>query len=343
MSHSESMLRAVALAADTRPHPNPRVGAVVLNGAGEVVGEGAHAGPGEPHAEVLALEAAGGAASRGTLFVTLEPCSHHGRTPPCVDAIIASGIGRVVVGMQDPDPRVSGSGIEALEQAGIEVIAGVEREAAEALDPGYFIHRRTGRPRVTLKWASTLDGQVAARDGSSQWITSEAARADAHLLRADADAVMVGAGTLRSDDPRLDARIEGVTRQPRPVILAGRQPLPRDRRIWERDPVVISTRQGEGLTVPSGPDGLPDITKSLYALADLGIVDLLVEGGPTLAKALWDLGLVDRAIVYLAGSIAGGTGKPPLEGVFGTMTEMRRVTIVGVRRVGPDLRVEVAA
>ena len=178
------MQRALELAATHHPHPNPRVGAVVVDESGEPVGEGAHEGPGEAHAETIALKQAGAKARGSTLYVTLEPCTHFGNTAPCVTAIVTAGVSRVVVGAVDPDERVNGTGISWLRDARIEVDSDVLAEEVVALDPGYFHHRRTGLPRVTLKLAMTLDGSIAARDGSSQWITSEEARADSHLLRA---------------------------------------------------------------------------------------------------------------------------------------------------------------
>ncbi len=312
---------------------------------GIVVGEGTHLGPGERHAEVVALEAAGPGARGGTLFVSLEPCSHHGRTPPCVDAVVAAGVARVVVGAIDPDPRVSGRGVSALGEVGIEVVVAEDAAPAEAVDPGYFKQRRTGLPRVTLKWAMTLDGAVAAADGSSQWVTSEEAREDAHRLRATMDAVVVGAGTLIADDPYLDARIDSVQVQPVPVIVAGGRPLPADRRIWEREPLIVSGTgielvSGELIVVDTGADGLPEPEATARALADRGLYDLLLEGGPALAGSWWRSGLIQRGIVYLAGRVGGGGGMSPLGGVFETMAQSRETVIRETTMVGPDLRIE---
>ncbi len=339
------MLRALELAATQHPHPNPRVGAVVVDESGELVGEGAHAGPGQAHAETIALEQAGEKARGSTLYVTLEPCTHFGNTPPCVTAIVTAGVGRVVVGALDPDERVNGAGISWLRDARIEVVSDVLAGQAEALDPGYFHHRRTGFPRVTLKLAMTLDGSIAARDGSSRWITSEEARADAHLLRSAADAVVVGAGTIRADDPLLTVRGPGATdRQPRPVIVAGQNDLPPAARVWERGPIVVSTRP---LQIPAGDlllveglDGHPDPASTARALAGLGLLDLLLEGGATLAGAWWRAGVVSRGVVYLAGRMGGGTGLPALGGDFATITDAAEVNIGAVRNVGPDLRIE---
>src|SRR6266540_1483965 len=194
--------------------PNPMVGAVLVRD-GQVVGEGFHRVPGEPHAEALALERAAGRATGAACYVTLEPCAHHGRTPPCAAALIAAGVTRVVAAIEDPDPNVRGQGFARLRAAGVQVQVGVAAAAAEAQNAAFLLHRRHGRPRVTLKAAASLDGKVAAPDGTSQWITGEAARADAHRLRAEADAVAVGAGTALADDPRLTVRLPG---------WSGRQP-----------------------------------------------------------------------------------------------------------------------
>src|SRR6476619_7497418 len=204
---TQYMQRALRLAARAagRTSPNPMVGTVVVRG-GKIVGEGYHHAAGEPHAEVNALAKAGDAARGATLYATLEPCAHHGRTPPCVDAIVDAGVSRVVVGIEDPDERVRGAGIRALRAAGVTVDVGVCAEEVRAQLAPYLKHRATGRPWVVLKLAATLDGRTAAPDGSSRWITGEAARADAHRLRAESDAVVVGAGTVRADDPSLTVR-----------------------------------------------------------------------------------------------------------------------------------------
>jgi diaminohydroxyphosphoribosylaminopyrimidine deaminase / 5-amino-6-(5-phosphoribosylamino)uracil reductase len=217
------MSRAVALAEGGRgtTGPNPMVGAVLV-ADGRIVGEGFHRMPGGPHAEALALAAAGSLAAGATCYVTLEPCAHHGRTPPCVDALLAAGVARVVAAMPDPDPRVDGTGLARLRAAGVQVTVGAGADAAAEQNAAYLTHRRLGRPRVTLKAAASLDGKVAAPDGSSQWITGPAARSDAHRLRAEADAVCVGAGTALADDPRLTVRLPGYHgRQPLRVLVDG--------------------------------------------------------------------------------------------------------------------------
>ncbi len=335
-----AMERAIEAAAAHRPHPNPRVGAVVLSSSGRPVATGTHRAAGSPHAEIVALAGAGSDAVGGTLVVTLEPCAHHGRTAPCVDAIAAAGISRVVVGVVDPDPRVSGAGVAALAFAGIAVEVGVPGIDAEAVDPGYFHHRRTGRPRMTLKLAATLDGQTAAADGTSQWITGAAARADAHRLRADADAVMIGAGTLRLDDPSLDVRLPGYTgAQPRPVVIAGDRALPAAASVYRRHPLVYrlgrSGAEPVGLEVLGAAD-LPAVVKDLGARM---LVDVLVEGGPTLARSMLAAGAVDRLVLYLAGRLAGGLGRPLFDGVFATLGDARDLHIDQAIAIGGDLRI----
>ena len=339
------MRRALELAQEQRTHPNPRVGAVVVDVLGHVVGEGAHVGPGHDHAEVLALSAAGDAAVGSTLYVTLEPCTHHGRTPPCVDAVLEADVRRVVVAVADPDSRVTGQGIASLREAGLEVTEGLLASEARDLDPAYFHHRETGLPRVILKYAMTLDGAVAATDASSQWITSEEARIDAHLVRAAADAVVVGAGTLRTDDPRLNVRLpEYEGPQPTPVIVAGAQDLPEGSRVWDAEPMVLSSTKrvipSGRLVVVEGSDALPDPMASCLALADLGFLDLLVEGGARLAGEWWRAGVINRGIVYLGAKVGGGTGISPLGGVFRTIGDASVVSLTEVRSLGPDYRID---
>jgi diaminohydroxyphosphoribosylaminopyrimidine deaminase/5-amino-6-(5-phosphoribosylamino)uracil reductase len=342
---SQMMDEAIAAAGNHRPHPNPRVGAVVVDSSGTIVGRGGHAGPGTPHAETLALTEAGGRAGGATLYVTLEPCVHHGRTPPCTDAIITAGITRVVVGVEDPDKQVAGRGIDGLRQAGIATTVGVAADAARALDPGYFHHRTTGRPRVTLKAGLTLDGQVAAADGTSRWITSPEARADAHRLRSVNDAVLVGAGTVLADDPALTVRLDGFkAHQPLTVVVAGRRRLPVNSRVFARPVLVYAPTDHEDLesveVMPTGGGGQVDLERMLDSLGGHGVVDLLVEGGPTIAAAFWHGGLVDRGVFYLAGALAGGAGRSVFNHRFASVGDLSRVEIIDVVQVGPDLRVE---
>jgi diaminohydroxyphosphoribosylaminopyrimidine deaminase/5-amino-6-(5-phosphoribosylamino)uracil reductase len=258
--------------------------------------------------------------------------------------VIAAGVGRVVIGSIDPDPKVAGGGIARLRQAGIEVVAGVESDAVEAADPGYFHHRRTGRARVVHKTAITLDGQTAAGDGSSRWITGERARADVHAVRASMDAVLIGVGTLVADNPRLDVRLPGYEGpQPRPVIVAGTRPLPPEARIWDRDPLVIAPAPvpvpGE-LVVAPGVSGTVDLGQALIAIAERGLLDVLVEGGAGISASLWRAGLVDHGVWYVAGRIAGGIGLGVFDHTFSNIDQARAVEIVAVQHLGPDLRIE---
>lgn len=345
LDHLGLIRRALELAAPQHPHPNPRVGAIVVSDTGEVLGEGAHASAGEPHAEPVALAEAGERARGSTLAVSLEPCVHEGRTPPCTEAIIDAGIGRVIYGATDPDPRVAGAGAERLRAAGLEVVGPVAQDEVEAADAGYFHHRRTGRPLLTQKVAITLDGQTAAADGTSQWITAETARRDAHRLRAAADAVMVGAGTLRADDPSLTVRLERWTGpQPVPVIVAGHRPLPAHAVIWDREPIVLGP---SGTEIPAGTlvevpptDAGIDVVAGVGMLGSLGLLEVLVEGGAGLFASLWAAGLVDRGVIYVGALMAGGAGVPVFSRPWTTMAEATPLEIVGTTNLGGDLRID---
>jgi diaminohydroxyphosphoribosylaminopyrimidine deaminase/5-amino-6-(5-phosphoribosylamino)uracil reductase len=313
-----AMRRAIRLAATVRgtTSPNPWVGCVIEPGGFE----GATAPPDGPHAEIVALAAAGDRAAGATLYCTLEPCSHHGRTPPCVDAIVDAGVARVVVGVVDPDPHVSGSGLGALRAAGIRVAVGVcEDEVREQLGP-YLKHRTTGRPWVVLKLAATLDGRTAAPDGTSRWITGEAARADGHRLRAESDAVIVGAGTVRADDPALTVR-----------HTAGADPLR-----------VVLGRVPENARVGPALEMEGELGDVLDRLGRRGVVQAVVEGGATVAGEFHRAGLVDRYVLYLAPALFGGDdGRPMFAGPgAATIDDVWRGRIVSVARLGDDLRVE---
>lgn len=326
MDDAAHMDRAVDLAERVRgtTAPNPWVGCVVV-AEGGAVHEGATAPPGGPHAEVTALAAAGPAARGATLYTTLEPCAHHGRTPPCVGAVLDAGVRRVVVGVLDPDPQVAGRGVDQLRQAGVEVTVGVGADrVAEQLAP-YLKHRRTGRPWVVLKLAATLDGRTAAADGSSRWITGEDARRDVHRLRARSDAVLVGAGTVRADDPELTARLD----PPPPT-----QPLR-----------VVLGRVPEGARVRPAVELSGDLGEVLDELGSRGVLQLLVEGGPRVAHQFHAGGLVDRYVVYLAPAVAGGDDGAPLFAGPGAATvgDLWRGRLVSVERLGDDVRLEVAA
>jgi diaminohydroxyphosphoribosylaminopyrimidine deaminase/5-amino-6-(5-phosphoribosylamino)uracil reductase len=317
------MRRAIALAASVRTtsSPNPWVGSVVVDDGGRSF-DGATEPPGGRHAEIAALEAAGASALGATLYTTLEPCCHIGRTGPCTDAIVAAGVGRVVVGVVDPDPRVSGRGIALLREAGVEVTVGVNAEEIDRQLAPYVKHRTTGRPWVVLKLAATADGRTAAPDGSSRWITGSAARADAHRLRAESDAVIVGAGTVRADDPALTVRdAPAPARQPLRVVLGD---APAGARV---QPAVELT----------GP--LPGV---LDELGRRGVVQAMVEGGATVAGAFHRDGLVDRYVLYVAPALMGGDdGRPLFAGAGAASIDGAwRGRITAVERLGDDLRIE---
>lgn len=263
------------------------------------------------------------------MYVTLEPCNHVGRTGRCVDAIIEAGVARVVMAARDPNPHVAGGGAERLREAGVKV--DTVSPADESSDPAYFHFHRTGLPLVTLKAALTLDGAVAAVDGSSQWITSEASRRDGHRLRASSDAIVVGAGTVRADDPELTVRVTGFAGpQPVPVIVRGTQDLPPTARLLRRDPLIAEPAE----------DGVVDLVALAKRLGNRGLLDVLVEGGPRLARSFWDAGLVNRGVFYFGAKIAGGQGMAPLAGIFSTLGDARGVSIVSIDRLDGDVRLE---
>jgi diaminohydroxyphosphoribosylaminopyrimidine deaminase/5-amino-6-(5-phosphoribosylamino)uracil reductase len=354
------MGRAVALAEGGRgaTSPNPMVGAVLVRD-GRVVGEGFHQAAGTAHAEAAALAAAGDLATGATCYVTLEPCAHHGRTPPCADALVAAGVARVVAAMADPDPRVDGAGLARLRAAGVEVVTGPGAEAAATQNAAYLTHRRLGRPRVTLKAAASMDGKVAAPDGTSQWITGPDARADGHRLRAEADAVLVGAGTALADDPRLTVRLPGhAGRQPLRVLADATGRVGPGGHLFDGEaPTLVATTPAapaaavdawkaagaEVLICTQATDGRGvDLEDLLRALAARGVLELLVEGGPRLQASLWAARLADRLVWYLAPLAIGGAGAPGLLGGAGaatTLADARRLRLASVDRLGDDLRV----
>jgi diaminohydroxyphosphoribosylaminopyrimidine deaminase/5-amino-6-(5-phosphoribosylamino)uracil reductase len=327
----ECMTRAIAAAARVRcvTSPNPWVGAVVRTVDGQMF-EGATREPGREHAEVVALREAGPAARGATLYVTLEPCNHQGRTGPCTEEIIAAGIARVVVGIEDPDPAVAGAGIARLLEAGIEVSSGVQAEKVAGQLAPYLKHRRTGRPWVILKLAATLDGGTAAPNGSSQWITSPPARADGHRLRAESDAILVGAGTVRRDDPSLTVR------DYRPPVSPVDRPL---------DPmrVVLGAIPDDAAVQPARQMG-GDLGAVLDELGADGVVQLLVEGGAATAGDFHRASLVDRYVIYVAPALFGGDDANGLFEGAGAwdIAKVWRGRFVAVERVGDDLRIELA-
>jgi len=323
-SNTELMLQAVAAGEKARymASPNPWVGAVIVNERGVVIAEGHTQVPGESHAEIDALRRAGDAARGATMVVTLEPCCHVGRTAPCTDAIIAAGIARVVVGILDPDTRVSGQGVEQLRASGVDVEIGIEENVVRAQLAAYLWHRVTGRPYVVAKVAATLDGAVAMADGSSQWITGEPARRDAHVVRAQSQAIIIGAGTVRSDDPRLTARLDDIVLEPLRVVLGEVPPGAKVRPCLERH---------------------GDIGLVLDELGQLEVLQVLVEGGPSTTSAFFEAGLVNHVVWYVAPAFAGGGGTVGALRDLSTPTikALRRGRVVSVTRIGEDIRVDV--
>lgn len=354
---AQFMRRALALAARGlgRTWPNPPVGAVLVRGR-RVVGEGFHTRAGAAHAEIEALRAAGGRARGAELFVTLEPCTHHGRTPPCVQALLGLGLARVVVAVADPDPRVRGRGIRMLRRHGVPVTVGVEAAAAGDLLAGFRSRVLRGRPQVTLKLAATLDGRIATRGGDARWITGAAARREAHALRSVSDAILVGAGTVRADDPRLTSRIPG-GHDPLRVVVAGRTlDLPRRARVLApggpRTLVVAPAgasprrvgalrRAGIEVMLLAGRRGRVAFGALARALGDRGVTSLLIEGGAIVAAEALAAGIVDRVVLFVAPVLLGGDGVPAIGGLgVARIADALRLVPTRICRVGDDLMVE---
>ena len=326
VDHDAAMLLAIEQAQRIKgnTYPNPPVGAVILDRDGRVVGVGGTRPAGEAHAEVVALRRAGELSAGGTAVVTLEPCNHHGRTPPCVDALLAAGVAQVVYAVDDPNPD-AGGGAVALADAGVQVISGVQAPAVSTGPLREWLHKqRTGRPHVTWKYATSIDGRSAAADGSSQWITSEAARADLHRRRAAADAIVVGTGTVLVDDPTLTARPPDGTladRQPLRVVV-GRREISADAHVLNDDSrtMVIRTH---------------DPAEVLRALADR--TDVLLEGGPTLAGAFLRAGAIDRILAYVAPILLGGPVTAVDDVGVPNIARALRWRFDTMEQIGPDL------
>jgi len=331
--------------------PNPRVGCVLVNGDA-VIGEGWHERAGGPHAEIAALNAAGASARGATAYVTLEPCCHHGRTPPCTDALIAAGISRVVFAAEDPNPAVAGGGARQLTDAGIDVESDVMSASADALNIGYIRRMRTGRPYVRSKIAVSLDGRTALANGSSRWITGPAARADVQKLRARSSAVLTGVGTILSDDPSLNVRDNalGDVLQPMRVIADSQLRTPADARTLglpgavriycsdDQDAEKYSATDAEVETV-AADDELVSLPALLDSLGALQVNELLVEAGPGLNGALMAAGLIDELIVYSASHILGSGARGMFDGpLLESMAERVELQLVDLRRVGDDCR-----
>ncbi|MEM7404459.1 MAG: bifunctional diaminohydroxyphosphoribosylaminopyrimidine deaminase/5-amino-6-(5-phosphoribosylamino)uracil reductase RibD [Pseudomonadota bacterium] len=341
---------------------NPRVGCVLVN-AGRIVGEGFHVRPGEDHAEVNALRAAGDAARGATAYVTLEPCAHFGRTPPCAESLVAAGISAAVIGAIDPNPKVDGGGIQRLRDAGIAVRAGLMADASRALNPGFFSRFEHGRPFVRLKLAASLDGRTALRSGDSRWVTSAAARADVQVWRARACAVLTGVDTVIADDPALTVRInsageacaEGDTDlvQPLRVIVDSRLrtppgarllTLPGETLIFCTEAASVERRealqqQGAIVHTLTGSDTRVGLGAVLGALADREVSEVHTESGATLAGALLDAGLVDELLWYLAPALMGPDARPAaVLPLIERMTDVPRFTLLDATQVGDDVR-----
>lgn len=339
-------------------HPNPRVGCVVVK-EGKVVGEGWHARTGQPHAEIHALKQAGEQAKGATAYVTLEPCSHRGRTPPCAEALIQAGVKKVVAAMQDPNPRVAGQGLEILQQAGIEVSSGLMSAQAEALNPGFVMRMRKGRPLVRCKLAMSLDGRTAMSSGESKWITGDAARQDVHRLRARSSAVVTGIGTLLSDDPSLTVRLneeapEGGWIQPLRVVLDSNLSMPATAKMLQmpgRTLVITACKEkdiqqrlsdaGAEILLSPAADGSIDLSELMKYLAETEEMnEVLLETGATLSGAMLNANLVDEIIVYMAPHLMGNNARglfnlPGLE----SMEKRIDLEIKDIRPVGKDWKI----
>ncbi len=338
-----------------RVSPNPAVGCVIVKD-GRIVGRGWTQSGGRPHAETEALRRAGDAARGATAYVSLEPCAHLGETPPCCEALVDSGITRVVVACSDPDPRVDGAGLGALEDAGVEVVTGVCAPEAKEANAGFFLRVLKGRPLANLKLATSLDGRIATVSGESRWITGDDARAQGHYLRATHDAILVGAGTVTSDDPELTCRLPGLEDEsPDRIVVDGHLSIPLTARVVSSAlttptrvitlPTADANRRKalaesgvEVIEVPPDSVGKPDLQQAMKILGTSGLTRVLVEGGSRIAGALIRHGLIDRVTWFRAPMILGGDGVPAIAGFgVGSLDDSPRLRLVRSRRVGPDL------
>lgn len=347
------MARALELAARGlfTTTPNPRVGCVIVRDD-QVVGEGWHVRAGEPHAEVHALAMAGEAARGATAYVTLEPCSHHGRTPPCADALVKAGVKRVVAALSDPNPLVAGRGLQRLRDAGIDTLAGVQEAEARELNIGFISRMTRGRPWLRLKVAATLDGKTALENGVSQWITGDDARRDAHRWRARSCAVLTGIGTVRDDDPQLNVRAIATDRQPLRVVVDARLDTPLNARLLDGGPVLIAAAvdnperiaalqsRGADVVVLPNDGGKVDLNALMQELGRRGLNEVTAESGFKLNGSLLREGCVDELVLYLAPFLVGDAAR----GLFNlpalsTLADKRPLTLRDVRMIGQDLRI----
>ena len=334
--------------------PNPRVGCVLVKDD-EIVAEGWHEVAGGPHAEIVALQQAGGKAKGATAYVTLEPCCHHGKTPPCSDALITAGVAKVIVAMEDPNPMVAGNGLAQLREAGIATASGLLQAEAEALNPGFVQRMRHGRPYIRCKLAMSLDGRTAMASGESQWITGPGAREDVHRLRARSSAIMSGIGTVLADDPSLTVRIEGENelRQPLRIVLDPHLSTPEDAKFLKQQgkSLIVTACTEEGVqkrlreagadvvVLPSGDDAI-DLVALMAHLAEREVNEILMETGATLSGALLRAGLIDELIVYMAPKLMGDNAR----GLFhtpglGELADAVELDISDIRAVGDDWRI----
>ena len=330
--------------------PNPRVGCVIARG-GQIIGEGWHQRAGTPHAEVHALQQAAHLARGATAYVTLEPCSHHGRTPPCADALIAAGVTRVVAAMRDPNPQVAGRGLAQLQAAGIAVECGLLEEPARELNIGFVSRMTRGRPWVRLKAAASLDGKTALANGVSQWITGPAARQDVQAWRARACAMLTGVGTVLADDPHLNVREIETSRQPLRVVVDSHLRTPVGAKILHGGALIVSAiddpakikdlrNAGVEVVVLPGDSGRVDLPRLLRLLAEREVNELMVEAGVTLNGALLEAGLVDELVLYLAPMLLGDAARGLFAlPVLSQMDQRKNLTLHDVRQIGTEIRV----
>lgn len=358
MHDDELIQRAIALGATARrvSSPNPWVGCVLVR-EGEIVGQGATRPPGGAHAEAVAVATAAGRARGATAYVSLEPCSHQGRTGPCAELLVEAGVTRVVASLADPDPQVSGRGFALLSDAGIEVVVGPGAAEAERSLRPYLHHRRTGRAFCVVKAATSLDGRVAARDGSSRWITGFQARTDVHALRAESQAVVIGAGTALADQPSLTVRDAAAPPQPPlRVVLDARGRVPAEGPLFDQalaPTLVVTTERAPGAAVEAWrgagakveivdeAGGGVDLRAALVLLGSLDVIQALFEGGPTVHRVLLESGLADRVVSYLAPVLLGAGGLPGY-GIDGppTIDAASHLALTDVTRLGDDVRLD---
>jgi len=340
-------------------HPNPRVGCVIVKD-GELIGEGWHVRAGEPHAEVHALRQAGARARGATAYVTLEPCSHHGRTPPCAEALVEAGVGRVVAAMQDPNPQVAGRGLARLRSVGIEVASGVVENEARALNAGFVKRMETGLPLLRAKLAMSLDGRTAMASGESQWITGPAARAEVQRLRAQSSVVLTGANTVLMDNARLTVRAAelglddeltalAMQRPPLRVLVDGQLRVPLDAPFFQAGSALVASTgdeqaasyqaAGHELLALASDVGRVDLRRLLVELASRGANEVLLEAGPRLAGAFAALGLIDEYQIFVAAKFLGSSARPLLDLPLARMSEALEMNIEDIRAVGDDWRI----